>query len=124
MAYTKEQLYDFPVSKLVSIILDMQDSMEETNALKKKISKIASIIGTIDSQMAILGNSSTSLCLCDSASETKGKRGRKPMTMEQRAEAYERQKARQKEKYHEMMVQLKGYKAQEAQGDTFKADTE
>lgn len=85
MGYTRETLYDLPISKLVDIILSQQDELERGKIQLSAYEKIRKILNVPDA--------------IPDAPEKPRKGGRPALSEEERAAAYERQKARQKEKY-------------------------
>lgn len=116
MAYTKEQLFDFSVTRLIDIILAQQEQLMQSDIDSKMLSKIRKILDGPDTTNEG-ARSNTSIVLTDSATSNYSgkKRGRPRLSPEESARKYEEQKARQKERYHEMMAEIKGYReAQEA----------
>lgn len=84
--YTREELYDMPISKLVDIIEKLQNSTDDAEFYKRKLARIAMIAVT-------------------EPSDVPTGRGRKPFTPEQRAASYEEYKRKKREKYAEMKAE-------------------
>lgn len=92
MAYTKEQLYDLPVSKLIDIIMTQQNEIEPLKESLKTMTDTYRKIAMLTSNLDEVSRSKMTGDLTE-------KRGRKPMSPEAKAAAYERQKQMQRERY-------------------------
>ncbi len=77
--YNKEQLLELPVSKLIDIILNLQEENTKTEDYRKRLQKIH--------------------LWSQSDEELEERRGRPAMTPEERAQRYEEYKARKRERY-------------------------
>lgn len=98
MKYTREDLINYSVNKLIDIIFKQQQEIENATENRRKLERIERIIndgGTSDS--LTVESASTGL----KTANTGGKRkpGRPAMTPEERAESYERYKAKKREEY-------------------------
>lgn len=116
MAYTKEQLFDFPVSRLVDIILAQQEQLMQSDTYSKTLNKIRKILDGPDTT-----NEENKGNMVLDPDKPKKKMGRPRLSPEESARKYEERKAKQKERYHEMMSEIREFKAQEG---IFKVDTE
>lgn len=112
MAYNREQLFDFPVSRLVDIIMTQQEQLMQSDADSKLVNKIRRILDGPDTTNE--GGNKGNMVL----DPPKKKMGRPRLSPEENARKYEERKAKQKERYKEMMAEIREFKAQEAPKET------
>lgn len=91
--YTKNQLEELPTKKLIEMILSLQEEMKSLEPYKRKVKKIERILFPVHSDTVIKEDADRVFIIKPE------KRGRKPFNPEEKAEAYERQKAKQREQY-------------------------
>lgn len=101
MQYTKDQLYNLPINKLVDIITTLQYENEEVVFLRRKLAKISTILNETQTSSS---NSDNALEMAEKPQRTE-RRGRPRMTPEQKAASYEEYKRKKREAYAKMKAE-------------------
>lgn len=104
MKYTKDQLYNLPINKLVDIITTLQYENEEVVFLRRKLAKI----GTILNETQTLSSDSDKAPEEAEKPQRMERRGRPRMTPEEKAASYEEYKRKKREAYAKMKAEKGG----------------
>lgn len=101
MQYTKEQLINLPIGRLIDIIEELQKDNEKVVLLRRKLAKISDIV---NEPIITLSDSDKALEEAEKTQRTE-RRGRPRMTPEQKAASYEEYKRKKREAYAKMKAE-------------------
>lgn len=96
MKYTREELINYPIGKLIDIIMSLQDDVDASMEYKKIVHKIAKIL-----EPDVRSDKDDVRDNGEERHTMPSRRGRKPFTPEQKAAAYEEYKRKKREAYAE-----------------------
>lgn len=98
MNYSREELFNIPVNRLVDIIMEQQEELSKSGEYKKSFERLFYMVYR-EAKRLRPGEET----VMDQDFETvSSKRGRKPYTPEQKAEAERIQQQKRKERYQRM----------------------